>query len=278
MVFQPLPPGSFRTPLHFSPSQASTHVRFVSPTPAEDYEDELAERVRTRTQAKALAYAVILGLDFIFFSGLQINVADQKYSFKSNPNEDYPFQPGNASVPIIHTRHQKEKMENKSASLSLLSSVPPPKLVVFQSPSNLDEQTLIDTAVNAALLPLEDKQQLQQILESNPQVCTLRTGRTDILQHHIYSTQQVPIKQQPYRTTPAKQAVIKEHLEEMLSAGIVERSHSGWASPVVLVPKKDGSLSDLFIRETKHQAHRIHPYRNTKNGRQFIDNTRPVQL
>ncbi|RXN08546.1 activity-regulated cytoskeleton-associated -like protein [Labeo rohita] len=191
--------------------------------------------------AKALAYADLI-LDFIFFSGLQINVADQKYSFKSNPNEDYPFQPGNASVPIIHTRHQKDKMENKSASLSLLSSVPPPKLVIFQSPSNLDEQTLIDTVVNAAHLPLEDKQQLQQILESNPQVCTLRTGRTDLLQHHIYTTQQVPIKQRPYRTTPAKQAVIKEHLEEMLSAGIVEPSHSGWASPVVLVPKKDGSL------------------------------------
>lgn len=29
--------------------------------------------------AKALAYAVVLGLDFIFSSGLQINVADQKY-------------------------------------------------------------------------------------------------------------------------------------------------------------------------------------------------------
>ncbi|KAI2647714.1 Activity-regulated cytoskeleton-associated protein [Labeo rohita] len=42
--------------------------------------------------------------------------ADQKYSFKSNPNEDYPFQPGNASVPIIPTQHQKEKMENKSDS------------------------------------------------------------------------------------------------------------------------------------------------------------------
>ncbi len=35
--------------------------------------------------AKALAYAVVLGLDIIFYSGLQINVADQMYSFQSNP-------------------------------------------------------------------------------------------------------------------------------------------------------------------------------------------------
>ncbi len=29
--------------------------------------------------SQALAYAIILGLDFIFFSGLQINVSEQKY-------------------------------------------------------------------------------------------------------------------------------------------------------------------------------------------------------
>ncbi len=191
---------------------------------------------------KALAYAVVLGLDFIYSSGLQINVVDQKYSFKSNPNEDFPFQPGNASVPVIHSQHQKGKKESKSSSLSLLSSVPPPQSVISLTPANSDEKTLIDAAVNAAHLPPEDKQQLYQILESNPQVCTLRPGRTEVLEHRIYTTHQVPIKQRPYRTTPAKQAVIKEQLEEMLAAGIVEPSHSGWASPVVLVPKKDGSL------------------------------------
>ncbi|XP_052410112.1 uncharacterized protein LOC127956311, partial [Carassius gibelio] len=192
--------------------------------------------------AKALAYAVVLGLDFIFSSGLQIYVADQKYSFKSNPKEDFPFQPGNASAPAIYSQPQKEKKESKSSSLFLLSSVPPPQNVLCLSPANPDEKTLINTVVSAADLPPEDKQQLRQILESNPQICTLRLGRTKVLEHHIYTTHQVPIKQRPYRTNPAKQAVIKEQLEEMLAAGIVEPSHSGWASPVVLVPKKDGSL------------------------------------
>ncbi len=169
-------------------------------------------------------------------------MVDQKYSFKSDVNEDFPFQLGNASVPVIQSQHQKGKEESKSSSLSLLSSVPPPQSVIYLTPANSDEKTLLDAVINAAHLPPEDKQHLRQMLESNPHVCTLRPGRTDVLEHRIYTTHQVPIKQCPYRTTPAKQAVKKEQLEEMLAAGIVEPSHSGWASPVILVPKKDGSL------------------------------------
>ena len=50
----------------------------------------------------------------------------------------------------------------------------------------------------------------------------------------------MPIKQRPYRLSPVKQAIVEEQLGEMLVAGVVEPSHSGWASPVVLPPKKDG--------------------------------------
>lgn len=68
---------------------------------------------------KALAYAVVLGLDFIFFSGLQINVIDKKYSFKSTPQEDHPFQPGNASVPDISPQRQKTEPHAKIFNQSL---------------------------------------------------------------------------------------------------------------------------------------------------------------
>ncbi len=194
---------------------------------------------------KALAYAVVLGLDFIFFSGLQINVIDSKYSFKSTPQEDHPFQPGNASVPDISPQRQKTGPHAKTfnQSLSLLSSIPPPQPVCRSSPLvSSDAQCLIDSAVSEAHLPPAEKNRLRRILESNTQVCTLQLGRTDVLQHIIYTHHQVPIKQRPYRMSPAKQAVVQEQLAEMVNAGIVEPSHSGWASPVVLVPKKDGSL------------------------------------
>ncbi len=177
--------------------------------------------------SQALAYAIILGLDFIFFSGLQINVSEQKYFFKSEPTVEHPFQPGKASEPLV----------------TLLSAVPPPQpsLTMLQIDS-VDDATLIRDAVSKAHLPMDGKQQLLQILEYNSRVCTHRTGRTDVLQHRIYTTCQVPIKQRPYRLSPVKQAAMEEQLEVMLEEGIVEPSHSAWASPVVLVPKKNGKL------------------------------------
>lgn len=192
--------------------------------------------------SQALAYAIILGLDFIFFSGLQINVSEQKYYFQSDPSEEHPFQPGNASEPLVNSPPMKEKKRTSKGklNLTLLSAVPPP-LTMLQTDS-VDDATLIRDAVSKAHLPMGGKQQLLQILESNPQVCTHQTGRTDVLQHYIYTTCQVPIKQRPYRLSPVKQQAMEEQLEVMLKEGIVEPSHSAWASPVVLVPKKNGKL------------------------------------
>lgn len=177
--------------------------------------------------SQALAYAVVLGLDFIFFSGLQLNVIDQRYSFKLDPTKEYPFQPGNPSVPT--SSPQKEKRPLKTTqNLSLLTSVPPlSSPLIFQQIDSVDEKTLIINSVEAAHLPFEGKQQLLQILEGRPQVCTLRTGRTEVLQHRIYTTNQVPIKQRPYRLSPTKQFALDEQLKEMLQEGIVEPSHSG---------------------------------------------------
>ena len=50
-----------------------------------------------------------------------------------------------------------------------------------------------------------------------------------------------PIRQRPYRVPLAQRPVLEGHINRMLKAGIIRRSNSPWLSPVIVVPKKDGS-------------------------------------
>ncbi|WVZ89846.1 hypothetical protein U9M48_036199 [Paspalum notatum var. saurae] len=50
-----------------------------------------------------------------------------------------------------------------------------------------------------------------------------------------------PVKVRPYRYSPAQKTEIEKQLKDMLSHGVVRPSTSPFASPVILVKKKDGN-------------------------------------
>ena len=70
----------------------------------------------------------------------------------------------------------------------------------------------------------------------------LKLGCTSEVKHTIKLTDPVPFKQRYRRIPPHQFQEVKNHLEEMLKVGAIRKSVSPWASPVVLVRKKDGSL------------------------------------
>ena len=51
-----------------------------------------------------------------------------------------------------------------------------------------------------------------------------------------------PIRSMPYGKGPAMREMVLKEVNKMLNAGVIESASTEWASPVVLVPKKDGSL------------------------------------
>ena len=71
---------------------------------------------------------------------------------------------------------------------------------------------------------------------------SLDLGRTDLVKHHIELKDYTPIKDRYRRIPPHQYEEVRKHLKEMLDIGAIRRSNSPWASPVVLVRKKDGSL------------------------------------
>ncbi len=67
-------------------------------------------------------------------------------------------------------------------------------------------------------------------------------GRTNLVQHHIETLPGEVARSRPYRLPEHKKNVVQEELKAMLNLGVIEESHSDWASPIVLVPKTDGSV------------------------------------
>ena len=66
-------------------------------------------------------------------------------------------------------------------------------------------------------------------------------GHTNTISMRIDTGSSPPIKHRPYRTPLNNRKIVDKAIDEMMKAGIIERSQSSWAFPLVVVKKKDGS-------------------------------------
>ena len=71
---------------------------------------------------------------------------------------------------------------------------------------------------------------------------SLDMGHTSLVKHKIKLDSYTPIKERYKPTPPNLFEEVKNHLKEMIQVGTIGHSNSPWASAVVLVRKKDGSL------------------------------------
>lgn len=69
-------------------------------------------------------------------------------------------------------------------------------------------------------------------------------GRTNTVQHRIDVGTAKPVKQPPRRLPLAKQEESRRIIDDMLRRNIIEPCSSPWASPIVMVRKKDGSTRE----------------------------------
>ena len=89
----------------------------------------------------------------------------------------------------------------------------------------------------------EERKQLSRLLHRHKGVFQLEgepLGRTNLVQHEIHTTGP-PIRQAPRRFPIGLREEGEKQVEEMLRRDVIEPSSSPWASPVVLVKKKDNS-------------------------------------
>lgn len=103
-----------------------------------------------------------------------------------------------------------------------------------QVPLDLSDSTLTD----------DEQSQLKSLVADYRDIFALspaELGRTGLVKHSIDTGNNPPIRQRPYRVSDKQRGIIEEHVTDMLNRGIIQPSVSPWASPVVLVKKKDNT-------------------------------------
>ena len=93
-------------------------------------------------------------------------------------------------------------------------------------------------------LPLEESLQLKELVLKFTDVFALdpsQLGTTTMVRHVIDTEDSHPVRQPPRRVPFALRGRVEEMVDDMLQRGIVKPSKSPWASPIVLVAKKDGA-------------------------------------
>ena len=70
----------------------------------------------------------------------------------------------------------------------------------------------------------------------------LEMGHTSLAKHKTKLDNYTPFKERYRQIPPTLFDEVKKHLKEMIQVGAIRCSNSPWASAVVLVRKKDGSL------------------------------------
>ncbi|XP_060719718.1 retrovirus-related Pol polyprotein from transposon 412 [Tachysurus vachellii] len=101
------------------------------------------------------------------------------------------------------------------------------------------------SAIDLSVLSGEDQSRVRALLQTYQFVFAAHDadlGCTTLLSHDIPLLDNAPVRQRYRRIPPSEYEVVKAHINQLLEAQVIRESCSPYASPIVLVKKKDGSL------------------------------------
>eukprot|EP00794_Sanderia_malayensis_P001629 gene1629-biopygen1507 len=133
-------------------------------------------------------------------------------------------------VPVVESidPSQHHSGDSVCASVSCQSVIEPSTLKELQ-------------AAISPCLTANEREQLLNTLPEFPDVFNNRLGHTSVTMHKIDTGNSPPIRQYPRRLPYHYRSEVDQQVADMLAQSVIQPSTSPWASPVVLVKKKDGS-------------------------------------
>ena len=142
----------------------------------------------------------------------------------------------NVSLPSVHflSTEQLADHEDSNVSVDIVNEQEKERISRLFKALNIDESNLM----------VDETALLRELVEEYSDIFALDStelGTTELVTHSIDTGDSHPIRQPLRRISFALQRTMEEMVQNMLAQGVIQNSNSPWASPVVLIKKKDGS-------------------------------------
>ena len=87
----------------------------------------------------------------------------------------------------------------------------------------------------------EQRAEFMDLANEFQSLFTEAPGTTSLAQHHIKLTSDQPVRSRPYPVPYSLRESLKKDITDMMEMGVIRESSSPYASPVVVVKKKDNT-------------------------------------
>ncbi|KAK7922046.1 hypothetical protein WMY93_008948 [Mugilogobius chulae] len=152
-------------------------------------------------------------------------------------------------IPIVLTNESEQSITIPPLSVIAELVMSPQILSHSAAPDpDLTKKPLIDPAkfdFGDSPVPPDWKERIIQTFQNIPEVFAqheLDFGRTDKVKHKINLLDNTAFKHRPRPIHPNDIEAVRKHLQELLDVGVIRESESPFASPIVVVRKKNGDV------------------------------------
>ena len=102
------------------------------------------------------------------------------------------------------------------------------------------KESVADVATGSNLTD-ERRSEFMDLANQFSSLFTEAPGTTDLAQHHIKLTSDEPVRSRPYPVPYSMRESLKKDIADIIKMGVIRESDSPYASPVVVVKKKDNT-------------------------------------
>ena len=185
----------------------------------------------------ALYPHVLIGLKFLRDNKCQVDIENETIKLRIRDQAE-------TTVPLYVADHLEPPTNERACVFQTEEVIEEPVASSEVIEKNDEDVNEIAELAASDLQDSQIKEKLSSLIVIYRDVFALARGPLGTAigtEHFIDTNDNPPFKIAPYKVGPYKLPAVEEEIKEMLDKGVIVPSKSPYSSPIVMVPKKDGT-------------------------------------